>query len=68
MPTHAGWLPNKKDQPTSEQEVEETIAQFLQFDKGLQEFFDHAYGYAVFPKIYRGAIGVGAAYGSGWIY
>ena len=68
MPAHAGWLPNKKDQPSSEQEVEETIAQFLQFDKGLQEFFDHVYGYAVFPKIYKGAIGVGAAYGSGWIY
>ena len=68
MPTHAGWLPNKKDQPTSEQEVEETIAQFLQSDQGLQEFFDQAYGYAVFPKIYKGAIGVGAAYGSGRVY
>ena len=68
MPVHAGWLPNKKDQPTSEQEVEETIAQFLQSDQGLQEFFDQAYGYAVFPKIYKGAIGVGGAYGSGQVY
>ena len=67
-PAYAGWLPNKKDQPTSEQEVEETIAQFLQSDKGLQEFFDQAYGYAVFPKIYKGAFGVGAAYGSGRVY
>jgi len=68
MPAYAGWLPNKKDQQTSEQEVKKTIAQFLQSDKGLQEFFDHAYGYAVFPKIYKGGIGVGAAYGSGRVH
>ena len=68
MPAYAGSLPDKKDQPTSEQEVEKTIAQFLQSDKGLQEFFDQAYGYAVFPKIYKGAIGVGAAYGSGRVH
>lgn len=68
MPAHAGWLPNKKDQPTSEQEVAETIALFLKSDQGLQEFFDQAYGYAVFPKIYKGAIGVGGAYGSGQVY
>ncbi|MAF99610.1 MAG: hypothetical protein CL388_03025 [Acidiferrobacteraceae bacterium] len=65
---YAGWSPKEKDQPTSAQEVDDTIVQFLQSDKGLQEFFDNAHGYAVFPKVYKGAWGVGAAYGSGRVY
>ena len=31
-------------------------------------FFDKAYGYAVFPTIGKGAIGVGGAYGTGRVY
>ncbi len=33
---YAGWSPKEKDQPTSAQEVDDTIVQFLQSDKGLQ--------------------------------
>ena len=33
-----------------------------------QEFFDHAYGYAVFPTIGRGGMGIGGARGSGRVY
>ncbi|OOG28111.1 hypothetical protein B1C78_01990 [Thioalkalivibrio denitrificans] len=32
------------------------------------EFFDHAYGYAVFPTIGRGGMGIGGARGSGRVY
>jgi lipid-binding SYLF domain-containing protein len=32
------------------------------------EFFDHAYGYAVFPTIGKGGIGLGGAYGEGRVY
>jgi lipid-binding SYLF domain-containing protein len=31
-------------------------------------FFDHAYGYAVFPTIGKGGLGVGGAYGEGRVY
>jgi lipid-binding SYLF domain-containing protein len=31
-------------------------------------FFEHAYGYAVFPTIAKGGVGVGAAYGTGRVY
>src|SRR5262249_45941362 len=32
------------------------------------EFFDKSYGYAVFPTIGKGGLGVGAAHGSGRVY
>ncbi|MGI9203577.1 MAG: YSC84-related protein [Woeseiaceae bacterium] len=32
------------------------------------EFFDESYGYAVFPKIGKGGIGLGGAHGSGRVY
>lgn len=32
------------------------------------EFFDESYGYAVFPKIGKGGIGIGGAHGSGRVY
>jgi lipid-binding SYLF domain-containing protein len=31
-------------------------------------FFDHCYGYAVFPTIGKGGIGIGGAHGSGRVY
>jgi len=33
-----------------------------------QPFFNSAYGYAVFPTIGKGGIGIGGAYGSGKVY
>jgi lipid-binding SYLF domain-containing protein len=37
-------------------------------DPGLQRFFDTAAGYAVFPSVGKGAVGVGGAYGRGQLY
>ncbi|HKQ22970.1 MAG TPA: YSC84-related protein [Burkholderiales bacterium] len=31
-------------------------------------FFDHSYGYAVFPTIGKGGVGIGGAYGKGRVY
>mgnify|MGYP002813368320 CR=1 FL=1 len=31
-------------------------------------FFDHSYGYAIFPTIGKGGIGIGGAYGKGRVY
>lgn len=33
-----------------------------------QEFFNTAYGYAIFPTVGKGGIGIGAAYGKGRVY
>jgi lipid-binding SYLF domain-containing protein len=33
-----------------------------------QKYFDSAYGYAVFPVIGKGAVGVGGAFGKGLVY
>ncbi len=45
----------------------ETIAIFKNAgDSG--RFFDHAYGYAVFPSIGKAGIGVGGAHGKGKVY
>ncbi|MGD9212702.1 MAG: hypothetical protein PVI90_18100 [Desulfobacteraceae bacterium] len=34
----------------------------------VQPFFDNAYGYAVFPTIGKGGLGIGGAYGKGQVY
>ena len=47
------------------QDVLTTVATFQQKDPGLKRFFDGAVGYAVFPTVGEGAVGVGAAHGDG---
>ncbi|MCL6416035.1 hypothetical protein MIB92_10255 [Aestuariirhabdus sp. Z084] len=54
----------------AEQKVEdfsETINNFKRIDV-VKPFFDNAYGYAVFPTIGKGGIGIGGAYGEGQVY
>src|SRR5215831_8448647 len=49
-------------------EAEDTIAVFKTADPSLSRFFDNAVGYAVFPTVGKGAIGVGGAAGSGVVF
>lgn len=49
-------------------EAQETIAVFKKADPGLSRFFDNAVGYAVFPTVGKGAIGIGGAAGSGVVF
>jgi lipid-binding SYLF domain-containing protein len=49
-------------------EAQETIAVFKKADPGLSRFFDKSVGYAVFPTVGKGAIGVGGAAGSGVVF
>ena len=51
-----------------EKEVKEAIALFEKQDPGMEKFFRTAHGYAVFPSVTKGAIGIGAAHGSGLVY
>jgi lipid-binding SYLF domain-containing protein len=46
---------------------DETIALFKNAGQSAS-FFDNAYGYAVFPTIGKGGLGVGAAHGSGRVF
>lgn len=59
----ADW---KREQLSAD--VQDTIALFKKTDSSLKDFFEKSAGYAVFPKITKGAIGVGAAHGEGQVF
>ena len=48
--------------------VEDAIAEFEQTDPGIENLFRTSVGYAVFPSVGAGAVGVGGAYGRGQLY
>jgi lipid-binding SYLF domain-containing protein len=48
-------------------EHDDTIALFKSSDT-VAPFFEDAYGYAVFPTIGKGGLGIGGAYGKGQVY
>lgn len=50
------------------EEVQEVIKKFKEGDPGMQGWFRDAYGYAVFPSVGKGAIGIGGAHGKGLVY
>ena len=52
----------------SEEGVRETIEKFEEGDPGMQAWFREAYGYAVFPSVGKGGIGIGGAHGKGLVY
>jgi lipid-binding SYLF domain-containing protein len=51
-----------------EEGVAEVIAKFKEKDAGLADVFASAAGYAVYPTIGKGGIGLGGARGKGWVY
>jgi lipid-binding SYLF domain-containing protein len=53
--------------PAQADEYSETIAIFRKAEES-GKFFNNAYGYAVFPTIGKGGIGIGGAYGKGRVY
>jgi lipid-binding SYLF domain-containing protein len=48
--------------------AEDAIQMAKKTDPGLQKFFDTAAGYAVFPSVGKGGVGLGAAYGRGEVF
>ena len=48
--------------------AEDAIQTAKKADPGLQKFFDTAAGYAVFPSVGKGGVGLGAAYGRGEVF
>ncbi|MDB4839599.1 YSC84-related protein [Amylibacter sp.] len=53
-------------QPAMADDVETTLENFR--TAGAGDFIDDAYGYAVFPSIGKGGIGIGGAHGKGFVY
>lgn len=51
-----------------EKNAQEAIGEFKKADPDIQSFFDKAYGYAVFPSVGKGGIGIGGAHGSGTVF
>jgi lipid-binding SYLF domain-containing protein len=52
----------------SEEDVVATRAKFEEGDPGMRGWFREAYGYAVFPSVGKGGIGIGGAHGKGLVY
>jgi lipid-binding SYLF domain-containing protein len=48
--------------------VTEAMAEFTKADPKLQKEINKAAGYAIFPSVGKGAIGIGGAHGKGWVY
>jgi lipid-binding SYLF domain-containing protein len=49
-------------------EVAAVISKFKKKDPGMAKIFANAHGYAVFPTVGKGGIGLGAARGKGYVY
>lgn len=47
--------------------VAKAILDIKKADPGMDKFFDGAAGYTVFPKVGKGGIGIGGAYGKGLV-
>ncbi len=50
------------------QEIEYVIATMREKDPGIAQWFERSYGYAVFPNVGKGGLGIGGAHGNGIVY
>lgn len=58
----SGWDPEDLENAKA------TVSAFKEKDSGMAKFFDNAAGYAVFPTVGKGAIGIGGAHGKGMVF
>ena len=56
---------SQADRESLARNVQTTVDDFTARDVGMAALFDQAHGYAVFPSVGKGAVGVGGAYGRG---
>jgi len=56
---------SQADRESLARNVQATVDDFTARDVGMAALFDQAHGYAVFPSVGKGAVGVGGAYGRG---
>lgn len=58
----------KESQAVLDAQVAEAIAVLKEKDPDIDRFFKNSYGYAVLPKVFKGGIWAGGAYGKGIVY
>jgi lipid-binding SYLF domain-containing protein len=58
----------RESQAALSAQVNEAVALFREKDPGIDRFFKQSYGYAVLPRIFKGAFWFGGAYGKGEVY
>jgi lipid-binding SYLF domain-containing protein len=62
-------LPGRAEsRPEGESEAAGVIARFEEKDPGMTKAFREALGYAVFPAVKKGGLGIGGARGKGYVY
>ena len=61
-------LARADDRADEQRSVSLVIAKFKESHPGLASAFEDAYGYAVFPPVGKGGMGLGAARGKGYVY
>src|SRR5882724_7969986 len=49
-------------------DVRDTVQMYQSHSPGMQRLFDTCYGYAVFPSVGKGAIGIGGGEGRGQVF
>ena len=52
----------------TDKEVQEALAEFNRTNPKVKPFLDEAHGYAVFPSVGKGGLGIGGAHGNGLVY
>ena len=57
-----------EDKVALSRDVNTALAEAKVEDPSLQAFLDRAYGYAIFPTVGKGAVGIGGAYGKGEVF
>ena len=69
---YSGWDPNvsatANEQNIQDPQVAQAISDFKNSDPSMEVFFQKAYGFAIFPSVGKGGIGLGGAYGKGKVY
>jgi lipid-binding SYLF domain-containing protein len=58
----------KESQAVLDAQVTEAISVLKEKDPDIDRFFQSSYGYAVLPKVFKGGIWAGGAYGKGIVY
>src|SRR5262249_57429396 len=54
--------------PAGEKRALSAIEEFKRADPGMESFFKNSYGYAIFPEITKGGLGIGGAQGDGTVF
>ena len=65
LPSAFAWDPNPNDK--LELEVAAAILALKTKDPGMNDWFNNSAAYAVYPRVAKGGIGIGGAYGKGLV-